>query len=351
MEAIEHNNRIVYYDILNIMAILAVVALHHNGIVHNFSNEHIRAWSISLIVECICYWAVPIFLMLSGANLMKYRDRYNTKEFFKKRILKTFIPFIFWAIIMGIWKFAIGQLKINDFSIHEVLNIFFENKEEYTYYFMFLILGIYLTMPVLSILSDSRYKKICWYIIISIFIFQSTIPILLQLFGIKYNSSFSIQIGGHIIFVLLGYLLSNEEFTKDKRIIIYFLAILSVSFRYIFTYYATIVSGKLNRLLFDDYVQFHSVILAVGVFIFVKTINFDNIIKNEKIKKIIAKIAGCSFGIYLLHKIIMYYEIKIFNFNIFSWQWRTFAILLTYLICLIIILTMKKIPFIKKMVP
>lgn len=78
----ENNKRIVYYDILNVLAIIAVVALHCNGIVHNFSTNYKRAWMTSLIVECICYWAVPIFLMLSGATLMKYREKYNTKTFF-----------------------------------------------------------------------------------------------------------------------------------------------------------------------------------------------------------------------------------------------------------------------------
>lgn len=58
------SNRIVYFDILNILAILAVVAMHCNGIVHG--NPRIRAWNSSLIVDCIFYWAVPVFLCFRG---------------------------------------------------------------------------------------------------------------------------------------------------------------------------------------------------------------------------------------------------------------------------------------------
>lgn len=43
--------RIVYFDILNIIAIIAVISLHMNGIVHG--NPNIRAWNTSLIIECI----------------------------------------------------------------------------------------------------------------------------------------------------------------------------------------------------------------------------------------------------------------------------------------------------------
>lgn len=151
-------DRIVYFDILNILSIIAVIALHCNGIVHNFSTKYSTAWATSLIVECVCYWAVPIFLMLSGANLIKYREKYDTKTFFKKRFSKVLVPFLFWAIVMIIWKFYTGQLKIENISIQTLLNIFFLNKEEPTYYFMALILGVYLTIPTLSILSKNIEK-------------------------------------------------------------------------------------------------------------------------------------------------------------------------------------------------
>ena len=102
--------RMIYLDVLNILAILAVIMLHHNGIVHTYSNT--RAWKTSLIVETIFYWAVPIFLMITGATLMNYREKYDTKTFFKKRIFKVVIPFIFWAVIMLLWKVSIGQLVL-----------------------------------------------------------------------------------------------------------------------------------------------------------------------------------------------------------------------------------------------
>jgi len=346
----EKNSRIVYFDILNILSIVAVIALHCNGIVHNFSIKYVTAWSTSLIVECIFYWAVPVFLMLSGANLMKYRERYSTLVYFKKRFIKIVIPFIFWASVMLIWKKCTGQLKIDNMSVKTLLNIFFSNKEENTYYFIFLILGIYITIPTLSILAKEEYRTICWYTVYGIFITQSVLPIVLKLLGINYNNLLSIQIGGYIIFVLLGYLLSTQNLTKKQRIELYCLAILSIFFRYSMTYFWTLSSNKLNKTLFG-YTQFHSVLLATGVFVFIKNIRFNYIITNDKIKKIISDIAGCSFGIYLIHMIVKYYEILIFNINIYSWQWRTLGIITTYLISLAIVYVLKKIPIVRKIVP
>ena len=78
-------NFIIYFDILNIIACLAVLILHHNGIVWQFSKSW--SWRMSLLVECVFYWAVPIFLMLSGATLMNYREKYSTQMFFKNALL------------------------------------------------------------------------------------------------------------------------------------------------------------------------------------------------------------------------------------------------------------------------
>ena len=153
----ENKNRIVYFDVLNILACISVIFLHCNGIVHTYST--MRAWKTSLIIEVICYWAVPVFIMLTGATLMKYREKYDTKTFFFTRVLKVGIPFIFWALIMIFWKSATGNLKIEKWSIKNILNIIFLNGEEFTYYLMFIIIGIYLTLPILSILSEKNIEK------------------------------------------------------------------------------------------------------------------------------------------------------------------------------------------------
>lgn len=58
----QKKQRLLYIDILNILACLAVISLHHNGLVHSF--EDTLAWRESLVVECGLYWAVPVFLMI-----------------------------------------------------------------------------------------------------------------------------------------------------------------------------------------------------------------------------------------------------------------------------------------------
>ena len=52
----------IYIQILGVIACLAVVAMHVNGCFWQFSYD--RYWITANIIECICYFAVPIFFMM-----------------------------------------------------------------------------------------------------------------------------------------------------------------------------------------------------------------------------------------------------------------------------------------------
>lgn len=58
-------------DVVNIAACVAVVALHVNGGIWGFARN--LNWAMMLITECVCYWAVPVFFMITGATLLEYR--------------------------------------------------------------------------------------------------------------------------------------------------------------------------------------------------------------------------------------------------------------------------------------
>lgn len=343
------SNRVIYFDILNIIAIIAVIAMHCNSIMHGKPNS--TAWTTSLVIECICYFAVPLFCMLSGATLMNYREKYDTKTFFKKRLLKVAIPFIFWAIIMFVWKIHIGWINIQSINTPiKFINAFFANKEEATYYFMFIILGLYLTMPLLSLLAKKEYTKQLWFVVLLYFIFNAFLPNILGLFKIQLNTNLTVQLGGYVIFIILGYLLSTQNINKKYRILIYIGAVIGLIYRFVTTFYLSKQAGSVVKTTWG-YTSWHAILLTAAVFLIIKNLNFEKIITNSKVRNFITKMSGCSFGIYLIHKIVMYYEQKILSIDVYSWQWRTIGIFSTYIICLAIVSIIKKLPLFKKIVP
>ena len=94
--------RVGYFDALNVVSCIAVVTMHVNG-TSLYTFHHSVSWLSSLFIDCLCYFAVPVFFMLTGATLMDYRKRYNTYEFIKKRFSRTMIPFLFWSVVAIVW--------------------------------------------------------------------------------------------------------------------------------------------------------------------------------------------------------------------------------------------------------
>ena len=204
-------------------------------------------------------------------------------------------------------------------------------------------------MPLISRLAKKEYRNTLWLTVGIFFIFNATIPNILGLFQINWNTSFSLRISGYIIYVILGYLLSTQDLTKKQKILIYIFAIVGLIYRYITTFYLSKSAGTVVKTTWG-YTSWHCILLASAVFLIAKDLKFSKL-KNEKIQTIIQKISSCSLGIYLIHMIVRYYEIKLLNINTVSWQFRTIGVLTTYLISLIIVYLLKKIPIIKRIVP
>ena len=74
---------LVYVDVLNIMSCFAVVMLHVSLNVFNPSDTY---WTQAVLFQAIAIFAVPIFFMISGMNLIGYADKYDTKTFLKETV-------------------------------------------------------------------------------------------------------------------------------------------------------------------------------------------------------------------------------------------------------------------------
>ncbi len=334
--------RVVYFDLLNITAALCVIFLHCNGSSFNYADT--LGWKQAMLVEAACYWAVPIFLMLSGANLMSYRSKYTTKQYFLKRFTRTVIPFIAWSLIIAVEK------KINPFEIgiRTFLGRLFCGSIENVYWFFIPLFAVYLSMPVLSLLKDN--KGILWYMAGGSFLLQSMLPQVFGYLNISYNYNLSMMTtGGVLIFPIIGHLFATTDFSKFQRAIIYALAIFGLALRYFGTWYLSARDGKLNQT-FYGYTGYWSVLLACGVFVFFKYFKpFQKIADSDKCCKILSTVSGCSFGVYLTHMIIYRFLQKFIV--LYSWQWRLLVPFLIYFIALLITYILKKIPIVKNIVP
>lgn len=213
-----------YISILNVLACIGVVILHTFETGYTSDANFV----FEVLIRAIAYCAVPVFFMITGATLIDYRERYDTKTFFKKRLLKVIIPLIIWSIIYFIINFFKGKFSINDLSFKFVFEYFFLVKTNPIFWFFVVIIGIYLAIPVISLIPQETRRKAFLYIIIITFVFNQFLPDLLYHLNLNYNYDlkFPLTYSGWISFIFIGYYIDKYEIVKKHRVIIYVLGII-----------------------------------------------------------------------------------------------------------------------------
>lgn len=334
--------RVVCFDALNVLACLSVIAMHCNGAVHVFADTYV--WRQSLLVDVLAYWAVPVFIMLSGATLMRYRERYTTKEFLRRRFLKTGIPLVVWTAVFYVYYRAEGTITWTGWRA--LLNSLINFTIVPVYWFFSPLFLVYLSLPVLSRLLDDR--RVLWYMTGLGFASCSVLPFVCSALQLTYWGNFAFpMLGGYLIFAVLGYLLYTTELSLWQRIVLYALGAFGAVVRYFHTAIASVQEGAINKLTWE-YQNWPTVLLAAAVFVFVKYACRYPLFQREKFVRLVKWLSGASFGIYLIHVFIMEQITYRFSINTLSGWWRLFGAFAVYFVALLLVKVLQKIPYVGK---
>ena len=206
--------RVHYFDFLNILACISVVALHCNGYTHTFAHD--APWKQAIFFETVFYSAVPIFFMLSGATLFNYRSRYTTAQFYKKRYTKTLIPYL----VFGIGLYTLHFLKQSvssgaAFDVNHFLSAMLTGQIPFANFWFFIpLFMVYLFIPFLERIVNQSSTKELFLLVSIVFFFSAIVPIANHL-G-HWNITQATSIGGYCIYAILGYALTKTEVEKKQ---------------------------------------------------------------------------------------------------------------------------------------
>ena len=334
-----------YISILNVLACIDVVILHTFETGYTSDANFV----FEVLIRSIAYCAVPVFFMITGATLIDYRERYDTKTFFKKRLLKVIIPLIIWSIIYFIINFFKGKFSINDLSFKFVFEYFFLVKTNPIFWFFVVIIGIYLAIPVISLIPQETRRKAFLYIIIITFVFNQFLPDLLYHLNLNYNYDlkFPLTYIGWISFIFIGYYIDKYEIVKKHRVIIYVLGIIGFLTMVVPTIFISYHKNE-SCSWFDEYYDAPCVLYSASVFLFFKSkINNNQIV--TKIMPFFNFVAPTTLGIYVLHIAIRDFLRYFYTYSYFGMNLVLTLSILT--ICFIVVKIVQKIPGLRHIFP
>lgn len=344
-----NNKRIEYISLASVLSAIAVVYMHTNSCFWDFSTT--RYWFTANIIESVFYFAVPIFFMISGAMLLDFNKKYSLKEFFKKRTIKTVIPYIIWSFIgLLIQVFYIKNIKPDLIDLNYIINGLINGNLVQIYWFFIPLFCIYLSMPVFAYISEDKKKDILIYVSTFAFLLNILIPFLLSIFNLDITFSISIAVGsGSLFFSLVGYLLHKYELSRKQRILLYFISLIGLLMHIIGTYYLSMDAGEVIKT-FKGFNNIPSVLYSIGIFVFIKY-DLSKIMKFNFIRSIVNFIDHYTFGIYLIHWYLIKFLVKTFHINETSIIYRLSAPFIIIIMSVIVIYLIRKIPVLKKTIP
>lgn len=320
-------------DILRIIACFFIVVRHSTD-GYGLEFDH---FSTTLFYRSLSYPFLAIFIMITGYFILKKEETYS--NFFRKRLKKIFVPFIFWSLIY----FEYGNINnLPNWDIVGFYYRFINGKIFYHLWYVYFIIGIYLAVPFLRKMVRNSTVKDIVYILLFWIVGTSVIPIVMP--GLESKLYFIIS--GWSGYVFLGYFVS---IIQKRRI--YFITSIII----LVSYFALIVCSIIEKRILLNYLEAFSFVMigvCFSIMYLFKHLDLTRII-NLRLKKFVVTASNLTFGIYLIHALLL----SIFHKELGIDCRLTFvpvSIILTALIVfvcsLLIILIFSKIPILKKIV-
>lgn len=335
----QNTARIVFLDWLRVIACFMVMVVHASECV--YSNDYsfsfpseLGRWSVALINGFVRP-AVPLFLIASAYLLIPLRT--DTATFFRKRFTRVVIPFVVWlvmyAVLPGIWGEFSGEEVKNNLS-HIFIN--FIPRASHLW-FIYMLLGIYLIMPVISPwLERVSRREEEWFLAIWLFttLFWHAHDIFGDIFGECWWNPFPLfyYVSGYVGYVVMAhYIRKYFDWSLKKTLYIavpLFLAGYAFCVWWFYTRSFTVEAVRQLELTWQT-TSIAPVVMSFAAFMLIRKIDCKNPVVNSAVRSI----SNMSYGMYLMHMLILPYIFRLCN----PVMPIPFAIivtaLLTYVIC------------------
>ena len=320
--------RIIWLDFVKFIAIFMMIAVHctDNVTPAERSEPWYNLWGS--FYGSFMRPAIPLFVMVTGALLLPVEQ--NISVFYKKRLTRLLVPFIIWSLLYNLFPWITGLLGlsptvINDFfawaepdqslssALHHIVMIPFNfSMLAVQMWYVYLLIGLYLYMPIFSAwvrqasIKEQKIFLALWFV--SLFIPYLREYLTKDLWGTCSWNEFGLlyYFAGFNGYLLLGhYIINNKTNLSWKK-----LAMLGVPFfviGYCITFFGfksvTAVPEQSVELveLFFTYCSPNVLMMTLPLFLAIQKIHFSSVM----IRRFSISISTCTLGIWMSHYLFL----------------------------------------------
>lgn len=324
----QKSQHIVWLDVVRFIAMFTVVCCHctdpfnfYPGTAPNIGE--IKLWGA--VYGAVLRPCVPLFVMITGALLLPVRG--NASTFYKKRIPRVFYPFLIWSVLYNLFPWITGLLGLSPqvildffpYAGEDVMRQSFSVAIEYILmipfnfsilavhmWYIYLLIGLYLYLPVFSAWVEKASERaklmflLAWGVTLLLPYYYQFVSN--YLWGTCSWNSFGMlyAFAGFNGYLLLGHYLKNLEWSLRKTLVIGIpMFIVGYAVTFIGFRHMTALPQCSDEMLelFFTYCSMNVVMMTIPVFMLAKKVK----VSSEKMRKALANLTVCGFGIYMIH--------------------------------------------------
>lgn len=330
----ERKQRVLYLDALRLIATFAVIAIHMSSPGNRNTNDYLTQGGISEIYtfsffDKLSHWAVPIFVMISGALFLNPNKVIAINDVFRKLFPRLAIPYFFWWFFYACLLSACAVFTHKNWSLNYLTPC-------YHLWYLPMLMSIYLIVPLLKKIVESnsnmRYFLILWLV----FTILESVHYLDKIFDVMYMKF----VMGYSGYFVLGYFLSTTDIKPSKRKTIYILAIVAAT--------SIVVLDVIKKIhhwsIFNSYMPLY-VMMSTALFVWFRYHNWT------RFSKLLGTVQPYLFGVYLIHVFfVSIFTEDNFYYSLHPLMYLPVSIITIFFLSLGCTWVITKIPFIRKVV-
>ncbi len=303
--------RIAFLDYARVLACFMVIIVHSCEFFYigdsglEIKNRDDGLW-VS-VIDSAFRCAVPLFVMISAYLLVPVKE--SAGLFFRKRLVRVVVPFLIWSVLYATLPYLWGAMSAEDVG-RSVLTLTYNfNNASGHLWFIYMLLGVYLIMPVISPWLEKVSKR-DEQIFIAIWFLSTFLPYLREITGPVYGecdwNEFSLlwYYSGYIGYVVLAHYVrtylslsrTTEFATGTVMFAIGYFITAAVFYSRIDTA-VTLTEIEVSWRFCTPNVVFES----LGAFLVMKSL-FGSVRKESRL---VVSVSDMSYGMYLMHIFIL----------------------------------------------
>ncbi len=182
------SRRIRRFSYVRVFACVAIIALHtvYAANINCLDVISIAENTVSRAFENCLMWAVPSFLMVTGALLLNPEKEITLQKLFGKYIFRVAAALLLFCVIYRVFDIIAGHEVFTAAAVMQGVLDFFRGSGWQQLWYLYLLIGLYLLMPfykkIAKYSSDTELK----YLMAVYVVFVSILPVL-NIWGINYG--------------------------------------------------------------------------------------------------------------------------------------------------------------------